>query len=195
MPTQAEPEPEPEDLSQLMHFQITFSVCKLNPNKIIVSKPFAINANRPITSTNETCYHKAYIKSVFPIDIDNNKKTECQKVIKNVENIYNATTALYVYKNNGYRLVKLVDGREHEYFNERQSGFKRQALNKVVEYALGETPEIVSGIPAEDIIETSELINSIGYADGLDVAFLASNPDATDLENMAMLRNGINYNQ
>lgn len=185
-PTQsAEP---PEDLSQQMHFQITFTVCKLNPEQTVLSNPFVNQATKTITSTDSTCYHKAYIKSVLP---KNTNISDCKNIVAHAEHIYEATQALYSLKNNGYRLVKLVDGHEHDYFKNNPEGFVKQATKKVTEYTLGDTPPV--GEPLENIIDTSELIKNIGYIDGLDVAFLASNPDTTDLENMAMLRNGISY--
>ncbi len=86
-----------------------------------------------------------------------------------------------------------MPGKEHAYFEEHPEGFVKQAVREreVTEYKLGES--VPTGEPLENTIETSDLIKEIGYADGLDVAFLASNPEPADLENMALLRNGISY--
>ncbi len=93
----------PEDLSQQIHIQITFTVCQLNRNN----------------STDSTCYHKAYIKSVVPRSTNN---SECSDVINNANNIYEATKALYAYKNKGYRLVKLCLARNTLTLKNTQKG-------------------------------------------------------------------------
>jgi hypothetical protein len=162
----------------LVYLQITFTFCEFGTK-----------------TPSKNCFHKAYAKVINQIEkFDEHILTPIMKWKKdNIETIYESVNSLYTLKNNGYRLVKLVDDREHAYFIENPQGFVKQPSRKVTEYKLGENVA-ENSIHLEDIIELNPLIQKLTNENAdLDIAFLAKNPDATDLEHMAILRNGISY--